>query len=376
MQEKNSADKCLLQNNKLTIEDNTLLICLAVSKDNLEKEKEKKSVKDSRNLYLAKEGVVMAGSPAAWGVSAEDMAKRLQMEQWKSQMLKNLNMFISNRRMVIHNLPPTYDDAQLKALFAKYGNPNTITEARVMRDKKKFDGKTGLGISKEYGFVTFNNHNDALTALRNINNNPDIFSVKKRPIVTFSIESRTALNAKQKRLERSRAKLGIDDLNKSDSLMKLNRKQRRFIKRRQQFIERRREAKKMKQSTSAEDTGKKRKSVETENVGPMLKKKKPSKTVSVEENADYCGTVSKPGTKTKLRTRFKLKNQALIHKQHLKEEKSKLKRKKQMKMENVKQPKQKQNKNVLNDDALVSKLIKKHRKALESLSSLKKWDEQ
>ncbi|KAL0272712.1 UNVERIFIED_CONTAM: hypothetical protein PYX00_005577 [Menopon gallinae] len=374
--DKKSADECLLQNNKLTLEDNPLLICLAVSRDNLEKERKQRVAKDSRNLYLAKEGVVMAGSPAARGVSAEDMAKRLQIEQWKSQMLKNLNMFISNRRMVIHNLPQSYDDAKLKALFGKYSNPNTITEARVMRDKKKFDGKTGLGIPKGYGFVTFTNHDDALTALRNINNNPEIFSIKKRPIVTFSIESRTALNAKQKRLERSRAKLGIDDEKKSDGLMKLNRKQRRFIKRRQQFIEKRRERQKMKKAASEEESVKKCDSSEIENGEPVVKKKKTAKPASAtEETAAYCGTVSKPGTKVKLRSRFKLKNQALIHKQVLKEEKSKLKRKKQLKVENVKQPKQKQNTKNQNDDSHVSKLIKKHRKALESVSSIKKWDE-
>lgn len=38
---------------------------------------------------------------------------------------------------------------------------------------------TGKGKSKEYGFVTFTNHEDALKALRSINNNPNIFSKHK-----------------------------------------------------------------------------------------------------------------------------------------------------------------------------------------------------
>lgn len=50
-----------------------------------------------------------------------------------------------------------------------------ICKARVMRDFKNVDSK-GVGNSKEYGFVSYTNHEDALQALRNINNNPDIFN--------------------------------------------------------------------------------------------------------------------------------------------------------------------------------------------------------
>lgn len=44
-----------------------------------------------------------------------------------------------------------------------------------MRDLKNVDA-TGKGKSKEYGFVTFTTHEDALKALRSVNNNPNIFS--------------------------------------------------------------------------------------------------------------------------------------------------------------------------------------------------------
>lgn len=39
--------------------------------------------------------VVLAGTKAAEGVSMSDMQKRLQLEQTKSQMLKNLNRYNS-----------------------------------------------------------------------------------------------------------------------------------------------------------------------------------------------------------------------------------------------------------------------------------------
>lgn len=44
-----------------------------------------------------------------------------------------------------------------------------------MRDLKHVDDK-GQGMSKGYGFVSFEKHDDALTALRKINNNPTIFT--------------------------------------------------------------------------------------------------------------------------------------------------------------------------------------------------------
>lgn len=81
--------------------------------------KTKKEPTDSRNLYLAKEGVIAAGTPAAEGVSQSDMSKRLFMEQSKAQMLKNLNRFVSMDRLSVHNIPPTYDNVRLRKVIEK-----------------------------------------------------------------------------------------------------------------------------------------------------------------------------------------------------------------------------------------------------------------
>lgn len=59
-------------------------------------------------------------------------------------------------------------------------------KTRVMRDLKNVDGK-GIGKSKEYGFVTFKEHEDALHALRNINNNPQIFTESRVSIYIYVI---------------------------------------------------------------------------------------------------------------------------------------------------------------------------------------------
>merc|ERR1719348_969416 len=67
-------------------------------------------------------------------------------------------------------------------------------------------GVGGKAVSKHYGFVSFSQHEDTLAALRNVNNNPTMFTKDRRPIVEFSIENRKALLARQKRLEKSREK--------------------------------------------------------------------------------------------------------------------------------------------------------------------------
>ena len=70
--------------------------------------------------------VVVAGGKAAEGVSMGDMTKRLQLEQHKSQQLRNLNMFVSKVRLIVHNLPPSWNDAKLRKLFMKHAGPNAV----------------------------------------------------------------------------------------------------------------------------------------------------------------------------------------------------------------------------------------------------------
>jgi nucleolar protein 4 len=97
-------------------------------------------------------------------------------------------------------------------------------QARIMRDLKKVDAQ-GRGLSKGYAFVTYNKHEHAIAALRAVNNNPEVFTAKQvtftmvsrlhfiteififqRPIVSFSVENKALLNARQKRLEMSQVK--------------------------------------------------------------------------------------------------------------------------------------------------------------------------
>lgn len=228
--------------------------------------KVKKFPKDNRNLYLVREGVIVAGSPAAEGVSEGDMSKRLQLEHWKTQTLRNLNKFVSPIRLVVHNIPPFVDDNKLRQIFKNFSPKGAIIkEVRIMRNLNDVD-ENGIGKSKGFGFVSFAKHEHALEALRTINNNPKIFKESKRPIVGFSIESMTALKLKEKRKERSR---GLRN----------------------------------KSSKSFQD--------KKEDIKNVNKSKRPLDT-NTEHLPMFSGNVAKPGVK-KMRSRRELSVQAQLH---------------------------------------------------------------
>uniref|UniRef100_A0A673UDK2 RNA-binding protein 28 n=1 Tax=Suricata suricatta TaxID=37032 RepID=A0A673UDK2_SURSU len=155
-----AAQKCLeaaspeTEGGGLKLDGRLLKIDLAVTRDEAAKLQTKKVKKPTgtRNLYLAREGLIRAGTKAAEGVSAADMAKR--------------------------------------------------ERCRVMRDLKGAPGKV-KGQSLGYAFAEFQEHEHALTALRHINNNPEIFGPLKRPIVEFSLEDRRKLKIKELRIQRS-----------------------------------------------------------------------------------------------------------------------------------------------------------------------------
>lgn len=257
------------------------------------------------------------------------MAKRLELEQYKTQMLRNLNMFVSRTRLLIRNLPPTWDDAKLRALCQHNSDPNAvIKEARVMRNLRDVDSR-GVGKSKEYGFVTFSRHEDALKALRAINNNPNIFTPHRRPIVAFAIENKTKIKGREKRLLNSKLK------NPNSKVF-----------------------------------------------DPNLTKPKTEKYEEMQqiEPKQFSGTAAKPGA-IKMRSRHNLKTQAKLHHEHLKQQKKKRKFEKkktleQRKRDFIRQPQQKVNKKPKRKaDDNFSMLVSNYKKTLLSADPAKrsKW---
>ncbi|XP_050520882.1 RNA-binding protein 28 [Daktulosphaira vitifoliae] len=331
-----SVDACMTASpENLTLCGSLMEPQIAVDKEILDKSKQEKFThKDNRNLYLIKEGVIVAGTAAANGVSISDMNKRLELEQWKSQVLKNLNMFVARNRLIVHNLPASMDNKKLKELFIKYTHSKAVSKAVVMKNLKKIDPK-GIPVSKEYGFVTFKEHEDALKALRAINNNPNIFHPNKRPIVAFSIENRLVLQARQRRIDKSKI---CNPLNKN---------------------------------------------YKNENIKITSNKNENNKHTSIKNRKqndlpNYTGITAKPGH-TSIRPKFKLKIQSEAHEKNVKTKKKlSLKKKRELSLRNEKkrEPKMKsKKKNSAKNDISFSKLVNKYKSKINVPETMKKWYE-
>ncbi|XP_041853890.1 LOW QUALITY PROTEIN: RNA-binding protein 28 [Melanotaenia boesemani] len=211
---KEAADKCMAaaqneaENGGIRVDGRKLFIVAAVSREDAVKMKDNKTKVETgiRNLYLAREGLIRPGSQAAEGVSEADMTKRARFEDIKRAKLRDINVFVSKTRLCIHNLPKSVDNKKLKALCfraVKGVKGARITECRVMYDKKPVKGQV-MGQSLGFGFVQFQDHEHALSTLRYLNNNPDIFSSHKRPIVEFSLEDSRKLKIKEKRQQKNK----------------------------------------------------------------------------------------------------------------------------------------------------------------------------
>lgn len=114
---KESADMCLQAGTEFKLLDQVMDPVVAVTRHDIKKkfdESKNHNPADSRNLYLTKEGMITAGSKAAEEVSPGDMAKRLRLEQIKTQMLRDLNRFVSRERLTVHNIPESYDAEKLR----------------------------------------------------------------------------------------------------------------------------------------------------------------------------------------------------------------------------------------------------------------------
>ncbi|CAN6839857.1 unnamed protein product [Brassica oleracea] len=158
----------------------------------LEKTKEKNL--DHRNVYLAKEGQILEGTPAAEGVSAEDMDRRRRLHENKMKKLQSPNFHVSKTRIVIYNLPKSMNEMQLQKLLvdavtsrATKQKP-TVRQIKFLQNEKK--GKVDTkNYSRGVAFVEFTEHDHALVALRVLNNNPETFGPQHRPVIEFAVDN-------------------------------------------------------------------------------------------------------------------------------------------------------------------------------------------
>ncbi|KAF0911045.1 hypothetical protein E2562_005432 [Oryza meyeriana var. granulata] len=179
------------------IKSRALKIMKALDKESAHKkelEKAKNEVEDRRNLYLTKEGEILAGTPAAEGVSDADMNKRSWLSRRKAEMLQSPKFHVSRTRLIIYNLPKTMTINDVKKLCreavisrAHKQNP-IIRKVNILKNEKK-SNSTAQKHSRGVAFIDFQEHEHALVALRVLNNNPETFGAERRPIVEFALEN-------------------------------------------------------------------------------------------------------------------------------------------------------------------------------------------
>ncbi|RYR44270.1 hypothetical protein Ahy_A08g040627 isoform A [Arachis hypogaea] len=172
-----------------------------------ELEKAKNEVNDHRNLYLAKEGLILEGTPAAEGVSASDMLKRQQLEKKKKTKLQSPNFHVSRTRLIIYNVPKSMSEKELKkvcidAVISRATKQKpVIRQIKFLKDAKKGGKVVHEHFSRGVAFVEFSEHQHALVALRVLNNNPETFGPEHRPIVEFALDNVQTLKLRKTRLQ-------------------------------------------------------------------------------------------------------------------------------------------------------------------------------
>ncbi|XP_052200158.1 uncharacterized protein LOC127806721 isoform X2 [Diospyros lotus] len=171
-----------------------------------EQEKAKKEEHDHRNLYLAKEGLIVEGTPAAEGVSASDMSKRQLLEKKKLIKLRSPNFHVSRTRLIIYNLPKSMTEKELTKLCLEAVTSRATKQKPMIRQMKLLKNtKKGKVIEKNHSrgvaFAEFTEHQHALVALRVLNNNPETFGPEHRPIVEFALDNVQTLKLRKSRLQ-------------------------------------------------------------------------------------------------------------------------------------------------------------------------------
>ncbi|OON16505.1 hypothetical protein X801_07682, partial [Opisthorchis viverrini] len=122
---------------RFTLDNRTMHLSMAISREEVQQLKSTKNTtaestdsnrpalnqadhlhQTGRNLHLARVGLIRPGTAAAEGLTAQDLAKREALLHEKKAKLKNPNIFISDLRLCLRNLPLTVTDEDLRQICA------------------------------------------------------------------------------------------------------------------------------------------------------------------------------------------------------------------------------------------------------------------
>jgi len=175
---------------------------------------------DPRNLYLLQEGHIEAGTTAARDLPPQYLDALQQDYDYRKNQLKNSIMFVSKHRISIRNLPRKLEEKDVRKLISdkirkylntheedkeedKWGKFGPIKNVKLLKDTN--------GRSRGFAFVEFVNHNVALHALRQLNNNPTLYGASHRLVVTFAIEDMVAVQKLQRIRDTKKRRREDDD---------------------------------------------------------------------------------------------------------------------------------------------------------------------
>ncbi|EDO05627.1 RNA recognition motif domain containing protein [Babesia bovis T2Bo] len=185
----------------------------------------KEEFSNKKHSELLMEGVILETSPEFQNLTPAQ--KKLQLDSWKEKVekMKNPNMFVNPKRLCIRNLPNNVDvnnlrtaiashfrkSVDLKKLYgtAKVDATRTIGKVTLLSDDKRkvTSGDTVMRRRKPFAFIDFDKEELALSALRYLSNNSELFGVKNCLFAEFAIEDSRALYVQRKRKEQYDSKL-------------------------------------------------------------------------------------------------------------------------------------------------------------------------
>jgi len=123
---------------------------------------------------------VVVEKPLYVGRAQKKSERQRQLELQRSQDKQEREQILTNRNLYVRNLDESVDEDKLKAEFEKHG---TVKSVRIPKDDK--------GRSKLYGYVCFENQQDAAEAESAMNNQ----TLAGKPIAVFAWLSRAARKA-------------------------------------------------------------------------------------------------------------------------------------------------------------------------------------
>ncbi|KAI8801388.1 hypothetical protein BJ742DRAFT_716002 [Cladochytrium replicatum] len=238
-------------------------VTLAVAREDAEVLTEKRRAdmraKDTRNLYLAREGVVFPDSPEAAEMNPSELSRRHQSYTERRRLLQqNPNLRVSRTRLSVRNLDLWVTDGVLKqaGLIAVRefwnevgkgtreplekdvvaeeveskrwkeaegrvpigaGKMPRVVQSKILVTKDRIDSRTGLPRSKGCGFIEFASHVDALACLRYLNRNRTLFEKASNKLA--AIRERTGGAKKEDENDNVKGKDDVKDSQKRSPIV-------------------------------------------------------------------------------------------------------------------------------------------------------------